>query len=237
MSELLSIMNIDAGYDDLVILKNISLSIRDKEIVAILGSNGAGKTTLLKTIVGIVQPKKGHILFLGRQVNKLSTYERIKMGIGYVPSEGGVFPLMTVLENLEMGYYVVNKKGDILDRLDYVFSLFSVLKERRNQIAGTLSGGEQRMLSIGRALMSSPRLLLLDEPSFGLAPRIVKELFNAIRQINEEGTAILLVEQNVRLALEIANRAYVLENGSIVLDGSSADIATNPLVKKAYLGI
>lgn len=237
MSEILSLRNISAAYGDLMVLRNINLKVREGEIVLVLGSNGAGKTTLLRTISGILQPSEGQIHFLGKRIDRLPPYEIVKMGIGYVPSEGGIFPLMSVIENLDMGTYVARARRGREERLSFIFKLFPILGERKNQLAGTLSGGERRMLSIARALMSMPKLLLLDEPSFGLAPKIVRELFKTIQQINREGTTILLVEQNVREALAIADRAYVLENGSIVLEGTSDEIANNPMVKKAYLGI
>lgn len=237
MSEILSLRNISAAYGDLMVLRNINLKVREGEIVLVLGSNGAGKTTLLRTISGILQPSEGQIHFLGKRIDRLPPYEIVKMGIGYVPSEGGIFPLMSVIENLDMGTYVARARRGREERLSFIFKLFPILGERKNQLAGTLSGGERRMLSIARALMSMPKLLMLDEPSFGLAPKIVRELFKTIQQINREGTTILLVEQNVREALAIADRAYVLENGSIVLEGTSDEIANNPMVKKAYLGI
>lgn len=237
MSELLSIKDVDVGYGDLLILRHINLEVGEGDIVLVLGSNGAGKTTLLRTISGILQPKNGQIYFLGKRIDRLPAYEVVKMGISYVPSEGGIFPLMSVMENLDMGTYMAKARKKREERLNLIFQLFPILKERRNQMAGTLSGGERRMLSIARALMSSPKLLMLDEPSFGLSPKVVYELFKVIQQINYEDTTILLVEQNARQALTIADKAYVLENGSVVLEGTSSEVANNPLVKKAYLGI
>jgi len=235
-NKLLSVNSIDVFYGDLPILKDISLVVDEGEIVLVLGSNGAGKTTLLKTILGFLRPAKGEIYFLGKRIDGLPPFEVVRRGISYVPSERELFPHMTVLENLELGSYQRRRWGKE-DILRYVFSLFPVLGEKRKQLAGTLSGGEQQMLAIGRALMSSPKLLMLDEPSTGLAPKLLSSLLRAIKQIVDSGTTILLVEQNVRQALNIADRAYVLENGSIILEGERNAIVHHPLIKKAYLGV
>lgn len=238
MSEILSVKNIDVFYEDLQVLRRVNLEVKDRELVLVLGSNGAGKTTLLKTISGLLHPTKGQVHFLGKRIDRLSPCELVRLGIGYVPTEKGLFPLMSVTENLEMGTYIAKARKNKEERLQFVYKLFPVLKQRRNQLACTLSGGEQQMLAVARALMTSPKLLMLDEPSFGLAPKLVLELFKAIKQINLEGTAILIVEQNVRQTLSIADRTYVLENGNIILEGaSSSEAAKNPLVKKAYLGM
>jgi len=236
-NEVLSVKNVYASYGDFLVLKNVSLEVREGEIVLILGANGAGKTTLLKTISGLLRPVKGQIYFLNRRIDGLSPHEIVKMGISYVPAERALFPLMSVMENLEMGAYIARARKEKEERLQFIFQLFPVLKERRDQLAGTLSGGEQQMLAIARALMASPKLLMLDEPSFGLAPKLLPKLFKAIKQINLEGTAVLMVEQNVRQTLNIADRAYVLENGSIVLEGPCDKIRDDPLIKRAYLGI
>lgn len=237
MSEILSVKNIDVFYDDLPVLRGINLEVKDGEIVLVLGSNGAGKTTLLKTISGLLRPIRGQVHFLGKRVDGLHPYELVRMGMSYVPAERDLFPLMSVMENLEMGTYIARARKSKQERLEFVFQLFPVLKQRRNQLTRTLSGGEQQMLAIGRALMTSPKLLMLDEPSFGLAPKLMLELFKAIKQVNLEGTAVLIVEQNVRHTLSIAHRAYVLENGNIVLEGASGKIQEDPLVKEAYLGM
>ncbi|MEM3550818.1 MAG: ABC transporter ATP-binding protein [Candidatus Bathyarchaeia archaeon] len=234
---MLSVKNIDVFYDDLPVLRGINLEVKEGEIVLVLGSNGAGKTTLLKTISGLLRPIRGQVHFLGKRVDGLHPYELVRMGMSYVPAERDLFPLMSVMENLEMGTYIARARKSKQERLEFVFQLFPVLKQRRNQLTRTLSGGEQQMLAIGRALMTSPKLLMLDEPSFGLAPKLMLELFKAIKQVNLEGTAILIVEQNVRHTLSIAHRAYVLENGNIVLEGASGKIQEDPLVKEAYLGM
>lgn len=237
MSEILSVENIDVFYGDLQVLRRVNLKVKEGELVLVLGSNGAGKTTLLNTISGFLHPTTGQVYFLGKSIDKLPPYKLVRLGISYVPTERGLFPLMSVIDNLEMGTYIAKARKNREERLQFVYRLFPVLKQRRNQLAGTLSGGEQKMLAIARALMTSPKLLMLDEPSFGLAPKLVLELFRAIKQINLEGTTILIVEQNVRQTLKIADRAYVLENGNIVLEGTSNEVAENTLLKKAYLGM
>lgn len=237
MSEVLTVKNTDVFYDDLPVLKHVNLEVKEGELVLVLGSNGAGKTTLLKTISGLLRPNTGEVYFLGKRIDGRPPYELVRLGISYVPADRGIFPIMSVRENLEMGTYVARARESKDERLQFVYQLFPVLKQRRSQLAGTLSGGEQQMLAIARALMASPKLLMLDEPSFGLAPKLMLELFKAIKQINLEGTAILIVEQNVRHTLTIANRAYVLENGNVILEGTSSEVLENPLVKKAYLGM
>jgi len=217
---LLEIKSLEASYGELKVLWGINLEVGKGEIVALVGPNGAGKTTLLRTIVGVVKEDKGDIVFEGRRINDLPPYERVKLGISLVPEGGELFPYMTVQENLE-----------------FVFTLSPRLKERRNQLAGTLSGGERQMLAIGRALMSSPKILMFDEPSLGLAPNLALNVLKTIQELNKEGYTILLVEQNVRLALKISSRGYVIENGRIVLKGSSEELLNDPHVKKAYLGL
>ena len=232
---MLSVENLEAGYGDVQVLWGISLHVEEREIVALLGSNGAGKTTTLRTISGLLKPMSGRITFDGVDITGRPAHEIVRLGISMVPEGRRLFPKMTVYENLRMGAYLA--KGDVRDRLETVYSLFPILRERRNQLAGTLSGGEQQMLAIARGLMSSPKLLMLDEPSLGLAPKIVQEVLSAVRQIREEGVTILLVEQNVQQALSIADRGYVIETGRIVLEGSGKELLQNDHVRTAYLGL
>ena len=234
---LLEIKNLDASYGELKVLWGINLEVGKGEIVALVGPNGAGKTTLLRTIVGVVKEDKGDIVFEGRRINDLPPYERVKLGISLVPEGGELFPYMTVQENLDIGAYLPEARKKYHENLEFVFTLFPRLKERRNQLAGTLSGGERQMLAIGRALMSSPKILMFDEPSLGLAPNLALNVLKTIQELNKEGYTILLVEQNVRLALKISSRGYVIENGRIVLKGSSEELLNDPHVKKAYLGL
>lgn len=233
---MLEIKGIDVYYAAIQALFDVSIKVNKGEIVALIGANGAGKSTLLKTVSGLLKPKKGDIFFENQQLNQKSTVDIVKMGISHVPEGRRVFVEMSVLENLELGAYLKKDKQNIKKSIADVFDKFPRLYERRNQLAGTLSGGEQQMLAIGRALMSSPKLLLLDEPSMGLAPILVQEIFKIIYDINKQGTTILLIEQNAHMALQIADRAYVIETGKIVLSGNAKDIANNPEVKKAYLG-
>jgi len=233
---LLEIKGIDVYYAAIQALFDVSINVNKGEIVALIGANGSGKSTLLKTVSGLLKPKKGDIFFENQQLNQKSTVDIVKMGISHVPEGRRVFVEMSVLENLELGAYLKKDKQNIKKSIADVFDKFPRLYERRNQLAGTLSGGEQQMLAIGRALMSSPKLLLLDEPSMGLAPILVQEIFKIIYDINKQGTTILLIEQNAHMALQIADRAYVIETGKIVLSGNAKDIANNPEVKKAYLG-
>jgi len=233
---MLEIKNIETFYGNLAILKGISVSVKEKEIIAVLGANGAGKSTLLNTVVGIVKPRKGAVEFLGQRIDRWHPERIVKAGISQCPEGRRVFPLMSVWENLILGAYVRRKDPKIDQDLDDIYRLFPVLKERRGQIAGTLSGGEQQMLAMGRALMSKPKLLLLDEPSLGLAPLMVEEIFKTITRINQEGTTILLVEQNVRLALQVSNVGFVLETGRIVFADESQALLNNPKIKEAYLG-
>ena len=233
---LLEVKELETSYGQLKVLWGISFKIDKGEIVSLLGPNGAGKTTTLKTIAGLVKEEKGDILFEGERINDLPPYERVKKGITLVPEGGELFPYMTVQENLDIGSYLPEARKKKDENLEIVFNIFPRLKERRNQLAGTLSGGERRMLAIGRALMSSPKLIMFDEPSLGLAPNLAVEVLQTIKKLNEEGYTILLVEQNIKLSLKISHRAYILENGKITLEGSSDNIINNPHVKEAYLG-
>ncbi len=231
---LLEVDDISVSYGAVNALRGISLTVSDGEIVTLLGANGAGKTTSLRTISGLLNPVSGTVRFRGERIDNLPAHKVVALGIGHVPEGRRIFPRMSILENLEIGAYLDNRhfKTDA----DRVFSLFPVLAERRKQQAGTLSGGEQQMLAIGRALMSRPSLLLLDEPSMGLAPLIVARIFSIIQQINEQGTSVLLVEQNAAQALKYAARGYVLANGEIVLARSSAELLADERVRAAYLG-
>ena len=234
---LLNIENLQVSYGKIKAIKGISLHVNQGEIVTLVGANGAGKTTLLKTISGILSPAEGVINFEGTDLSKIKPYQRVINGICQAPEGRGIFPGMTVRENLEIGKYGrVTAKVEMAEDLDMAYSLFPRLKERQNQAGGTLSGGEQQMLSIGRALMSRPRLLLLDEPSMGLAPKFISAIFNIIQEIKKQGMTILLVEQNAAKALSIADRAYVLETGNITKEGSGKELLNDPDVRAAYLG-
>jgi branched-chain amino acid transport system ATP-binding protein len=222
-------------YGHIHALQGISLEVADGEIVTLIGSNGAGKTTTLKTISGLLHPQKGSVTLEDRDVSRTAAHELVRQGIGHAPEGRRIFSRLTVLENLQMGAYT-RKPAEIREDLERVFGLFPRLQERRAQKGGTLSGGEQQMLAIGRALMSRPRVLLLDEPSLGLAPILVQQIFAIIRQINDLGTTILLVEQNALQALNIARRGYVLQTGRVVLSGTAKELGENPSVRKAYLG-
>jgi branched-chain amino acid transport system ATP-binding protein len=234
---LLKVNEIDACYGDVPVLHDVTLEISEGEIVTIIGANGAGKTTLLKTISCILWPTKGEIFFLGERIDRLFPHEVVEKGLVRIPEGRKIFPTLSVLENLELGSYISKAKVKRAESMEKVFSLFPILKERSQQLAGTLSGGEQQMLAIGRGLMALPLLLMLDEPSLGLAPLIVREIFNIVTQIKSDGTTILLVEQNVFRALEISSKGYVLENGKITLRGKSQDLLNNEHIKKAYLGV
>ncbi len=234
---LLNIENLQVSYGKIKAIKGISLNVNQGEIVTLVGANGAGKTTLLKTISGILSPAEGVINFEGADLSKIKPYQRVINGICQAPEGRGIFPGMTVRENLEIGKYGrVTAKVEMAEDLEMAYSLFPRLKERENQAGGTLSGGEQQMLSIGRALMSRPRLLLLDEPSMGLAPKFISAIFNIIQEIKKQGMTILLVEQNAAKALSIADRAYVLETGNITKEGSGKELLNDPAVRAAYLG-
>lgn len=233
---MLEINNLEVFYGAIHALKNISLSIEEGEIVTLIGANGAGKSTTLKAISGIEKPKSGSIKFQGKEINNLKPEDIVKLGISHVPEGRRIFSAMSVMENLEMGAYIRKDKAEIKKDFQKVFSLFPRLSERKEQIAGTLSGGEQQMLAIGRALMSRPKLLLLDEPSMGLAPIIVKEIFSIIKDINKSGTTVLLVEQNAYMALQAAHKAYIIKNGEIEAQGSSEELLKDEKIKTAYLG-
>lgn len=233
---MLEVRNLNVHFGVIHALKGISLTVNDGEIVTLIGANGAGKTTTLRTISGLKKPTSGEIILDGVDITNTSAQERVKMGISHVPEGRRVFSNMTVLENLELGAYLRKDKEGIARDLKKVFDLFPVLADRQKQLAGTLSGGEQQMLAIGRALMSRPKILLLDEPSMGLAPLLVQEIFNIIKDVNSSGTTVLLVEQNARMALQIAHRAYVIETGKIVLSGTGAELMESEDIKKAYLG-
>jgi branched-chain amino acid transport system ATP-binding protein len=233
---MLELRNLSSGYGAIEALKSVNLRIEAKEIVTLIGANGAGKSTTLRNITGLVPVKSGEVLFEGTPLNGIPTHKIAAMGISMVPEGRAIFANLTVSENLDMGAYLQVNKSQNAKELDRVYRLFPRLKERRKQLGGTLSGGEQQMLAIGRALMSRPRLLLLDEPSLGLAPLVVHTIFAAIDEINKEGTTILLVEQNANAALKHSHRGYVLETGNIVMEGASATLAADPRVKEAYLG-
>ena len=233
---MLKITNVEVYYGNIYALKGVSLEVDRGNIVAVLGANGAGKSTLLKAISGLIFPVRGEIEFMQKRVNGMSPHRIVRMGISHVPEGRELFPDLTVLENLMMGAYIKKRIKKIADDLEVIYGHFPILRERRSQTANSLSGGEQQMLAIGRALMSNPRLLLLDEPSLGLAPRVVEEIYRIIRGINGEGTTILLVEQNAKVALTLANYGYVFETGMITVMGRGADLLQNEHVKKAYLG-
>ncbi|HIX84655.1 MAG TPA: ABC transporter ATP-binding protein [Candidatus Megamonas gallistercoris] len=236
MAALLKINDINVYYGAIHAIKGISLEVNEGEIVTLIGANGAGKSTTLRTISGLLKPKTGTIEFEGKNIAGIPAQNIVKAGISQVPEGRRVFAEMTVMENLELGAFIRKDKDGIAKDLKMVFERFPRLEERKNQDAGTLSGGEQQMLAMGRALMSRPRLLLLDEPSMGLAPLLIREIFSIIEDINKTGTTILLVEQNANMALSIANRAYVLETGRITLSGDAKELAASEDVRKAYLG-
>ena len=233
---MLTINNINVNYGSIRAIKDVSFQVHQGEIVTLIGANGAGKTTILHTISGLLRAQSGEIIFKDQTVSSTEPHQLLKMGMAHVPEGRRVFSQMSVLENLELGAYTRKNKKEIEENISKVFERFPRLKERKKQLAGTLSGGEQQMLAMGRALMSKPKLLLLDEPSMGLAPILVKEIFNIIQEINQTGTTILLVEQNAHMALSIAHRAYVLETGKIVMEGKAESLLGNEQVRKAYLG-
>lgn len=233
---MLQIKEIDVYYGAIHALKKLSLEVEQGSIVTLIGANGAGKTTTLKSISGLLRPKSGSIVFKDKDITKVAPEKIVGLGISQVPEGRRVFPTMSVMENLEMGAYLRKDKKGVDADMENVYARFPRLKERRKQMAGTLSGGEQQMLAIGRALMARPQLMLMDEPSMGLAPLLVKEIFSIIKDINERGTTILLVEQNANMALSIADKAYVIETGEIVLQGTAQQLMNSPEVKKAYLG-
>lgn len=234
---LLEVENIHTYYDNIQALRGVSLTVDKGEIVTLIGANGAGKTTTLRTICGLLKPRMGHIKLEGEDLDKYKAHEIVYKGVAMVPEGRGVFARLTVTENLEMGAFSRNSKEEIKRNMERVFNLFPRLKERRAQLAGTMSGGEQQMLATGRALMASPNVLLMDEPSMGLAPVLVELIFDTVAQINKEGVTILLVEQNALMALAIAHRGYVLQTGEIVLKDTAENLKKNPTVQKAYLGM
>ncbi len=234
---LLEVVDIHTYYGNIHALNGISLKIEKGEIVTLIGANGAGKTTILRTITGLLKPRQGQVLLEGEDISKLKPHQIVYHGIAMIPEGRGVFARLSVAENLDMGAYIRKNKEQVSADRERVFTLFPRLKERRRQIAGTLSGGEQQMLATARALMAHPRILLMDEPSMGLAPVLVDAIFETIQQINNEGTTILLVEQNALMALSVASRGYVLQTGEIVLHDTTANLKENPMVQKAYLGM
>jgi len=234
---MLQLNRVHTHYGRMAILKGVSLQVREEEIVTVLGANGAGKTTMLKAISGVVRPTSGDIQFLGVKISGLPPKQIVRQGICHVPEGRGMFPYMTVLENLELGAVTRNDREEIRRDLQNIFRLFPLLEKRTKQLAGSLSGGEQQMVTIGRGLMSRPKLCLLDEPSLGLAPTLVKELSVIIKNINDQRVTVLLVEQNARMALNLAHRGYVLETGEIILEGKATDLIQDERVKKAYLGM
>jgi len=234
---MLEVKNIHSYYGNIHALKGVSITVEENEIVTLIGGNGAGKTTTLRTISGLIQPRSGEILFEGEDISTTPAYELVHKGITMVPEGRGIFSRLTVFENLDMGAYSREDRSSYDDDLDRVYQLFPRMKERRKQVAGTLSGGEQQMLATARALMASPRLLLMDEPSMGLAPILVESVFETIQQINKNGTTILLVEQNATVALAVADRGYVLQTGEIVLKDTAENLREDEMVQKAYLGI
>lgn len=231
---MLKVENINVYYGQIHALKDVSLEVNEHEIVALIGANGAGKSTTLKTVSGLLRSKTGGISFVDEDISHTEAYKLVSKGIAHVPEGRRIFLQMTVLENLEMGAYV--NRANIKDGIEEAFQRFPRLKHRKNQIAGTLSGGEQQMLAMGRALMSKPKLLMLDEPSMGLSPILVQQIFDIIKELHEAGTTILLVEQNAEMALQVADRAYVLESGRIKISGTGAELAKSDEIKKAYLG-
>lgn len=235
MAPLLQVDNIEVYYGVIKALKGISFEVNKGEIVALIGANGAGKTTILHTVTGLLKPKTGTISFKGNDITKVPAHKIVTMGMAHVPEGRRIFSQLSVLDNIKLGAFTRKDKEEIEETLNYVYERFPRLKERKNQIAGTLSGGEQQMLAMGRALMSKPEFVLMDEPSMGLSPLLVSEIFEIIKAINENGTTVLLVEQNAKKALSIADRAYVLETGNIVLSGNAKDLMNNESVKKAYL--
>jgi branched-chain amino acid transport system ATP-binding protein len=234
---LLKVIHIDVSYGQVQVLRQVSFDIEEKEIVCLLGSNGAGKTTTVNTVSGILQAQKGSIFFDEREITGVSAYERVEMGLVQIPEGRKIFPTLSVIENLEMGSYLKKPKSMRQKSLGMVIDLFPILQNRKKQSAGTLSGGEQQMLAIARGLMTMPKLLILDEPSLGLAPIVVNEIFRVVEKINHEGMTILLVEQNVSQALSLSSRSFVLEEGRIALSGRGKDLLADPHVKKLYLGL
>ena len=235
---MLKLKNVNTFYGNIQALRNINIEVEQGEIITLIGANGAGKTTTLMTISGVVPPRTGEVLYNGEPIHKTKPDKIVKMGISQVPEGRLIFPDLTITENLDMGAFLRDDKSGVKDDMDHVFELFPILYERRKQLGGNLSGGEQQMLAISRALMARPKLLLLDEPSLGLAPLIIRQIFEIVKKINEEsGTTVFLVEQNANLALKTAHRGYVMENGEIILSDTSDKLLANEDIKKAYLGL
>lgn len=237
MSEVLRVENLEVFYGDIQILWEISFDVKEGEIVALLGANGAGKTTTLKTISGLLKPRNGRIFFMGRDITELGPHKRVEMGLAHIPEGRQLFPRLTVYENLKAAAYTRRARKEFDETLELIYNLFPILKERRNQLAGTLSGGEQQMLAIARGLVLRPTLLMCDEPSLGLAPKLVTNVLNFISKLKSEGYTILLVEQNIHQALKLCDRAYIIETGRIVKHGTGRELLEDEEVKKAYLGI
>ena len=235
-TRLLELVNVEVGYGGIQAVKGIDLYVEQGELVCLIGANGAGKTTTLKGICGLQPVKSGTISYIGQDITGKPSFELVRLGLAMVPEGRGVFGALTIEENLAMGAYVRHDRDGVRADIEHVFTLFPRLKERRRQTAGTMSGGEQQMLAMGRALMSKPRLLLLDEPSMGLAPLMVQKVFETVLQVSREGVTILLIEQNAKLALEVSHRGYVMESGEITLSGNAADLLHDPKVRAAYLG-
>ena len=233
---MLKVENLSVYYGVIQAIKGVSFEINEGEIIALIGANGAGKTTILHTITGLIAAKSGSIVFDGHELTKTPAHKIVSLGMAHVPERRRIFQELSALANLKLGAYTRKDKGEIEETISMVYEHFPILKERKNQIAGTLSGGEQQMLAMGRALMSHPKIILMDEPSMGLSPLYVNEIFDIIKNINKSGTTVLLVEQNAKKALSIANRAYVLETGKIALEGNAKDLLNNDSIKKAYLG-
>lgn len=234
---LLNVNKINGYYGDVQVLYDVSIKVEENEVVTIVGANGAGKSTLLKNISGLLHPTSGRIDFLNERINHLPAHKIVERGIVQIPEGRKLFPFLSVLENLEIGAYIPRAAKDLKQNLEMVFELFPILKEREKQLARTLSGGEQQMLAIARGLMAKPKLLMFDEPSLGLAPILVNDVFQTIKKVKEQGIPVLLVEQNVKHSLILSDRGYVLENGKIVLEGRKEELLNNPKVKKAYLGM
>lgn len=234
---MLELTDVNAGYGEIQILRDVSFMVEEGEIVALVGANGSGKSTIIKSICGWLQARSGSIIFSGKHIERMAIHKIISEGLGLVPEGRRLFPYMSVKENLELGDYIEKDNATVQKNLEWVWGLFPRLKERAAQLGGTLSGGEQQMLTIGRALMSRPKFLMMDEPSLGLAPMIVGEVFRTVKLLQDEGVTILLVEQNVRKALEVAQRGYVLENGRIVKSGDTTTLSADEEIKQAYLGI
>ena len=233
---MLKVENIQVYYGMIHAIKGVSFEVNEGEVIALIGANGAGKTTILHTITGLVAPKSGHVLFEGKDLTKIPAHKIVYLGMAHVPEGRRIFQQLTVLENLKLGAFSIKDKVQIEKNLNYVYMHFPRLAERKNQVAGTLSGGEQQMLAMGRALMSNPKIILMDEPSMGLSPLLVNEIFKIISEVSKDGTTVLLVEQNAKKALSIADRAYVLETGNIVMQGKASELLDNPRIRAAYLG-